>query len=82
MLTELSNAPRVVGAKQVRRALEAGLGLRVFLADDTDPRVSQPVADICEEKAIAVERGFTMEELGRACGISVGAAVAAMVTEE
>ena len=78
MLTELSNAPRVVGAKQVRRALEAGRGLRVFLAD----RVSQPVADICEEKAIAVERGFTMEELGRACGISVGAAVAAMVTEE
>ena len=49
MLTELSNAPRVVGAKQVRRALEAGRGLRVFLADDTDPRVSQPVADICEE---------------------------------
>ena len=41
MLTELSNAPRVVGAKQVRRALEAGRGLRVFLADDTDPRVSQ-----------------------------------------
>ena len=82
MLTELSNAPRVVGAKQVRRALEAGRGLRVFLADDTDPRVSQPVADICEEKAIAVERGFTMEELGRACGISVGVAVAAMVTEE
>ena len=27
--------------------------------------MSQPVADICEEKAIAVERGFTMEELGR-----------------
>lgn len=81
MLTELSNAPKVVGAKQVRRALEAGRALRVFLADDTDPLVSQPVAALCEEKSLPVEGGFTMEALGKACGISVGAAVAAVVTE-
>lgn len=81
MLTELSNAPKVVGAKQVRRAIEAGRALRVFLADDADPRVGQPVADLCGEKAVPVETGFTMEALGKACGIAVGAAVAALVAE-
>ena len=81
MLTELSNKAKVVGAKQVRRALEAGKALTVFLADDADPRVTGPIAEICAEKSVKVETAPSMKELGKACGISVGAAVAATVTE-
>ncbi len=81
MLTELSNKAKVVGAKQVRRALEAGRALTVFLAADADPRVTEPIAAACAEKGVKAETVPSMRELGKACGISVGAAVAAAVAE-
>lgn len=81
MLTELSNKAKVVGAKQVKRALEAGRVLTVFLASDADPRVTEPIAAQCAEKGVRAERVSSMRELGKVCGISVGAAVAASVME-
>lgn len=81
MLTELSNKAKVVGAKQVKRALGADLALTVFLASDADPRVTEPVAAQCAEKGVKAETVPTMKELGKACGISVGAAVAAALRE-
>ena len=35
MLSELKNSPKVVGVKQLRKALNRGELLRVFLASDT-----------------------------------------------
>ena len=81
MLTEFSNKVKVVGAKQVKRALEADRVLTVLLASDADPRVTGPIAQACAEKGVRVETVPTMGELGRACGIAVGAAVAAAVNE-
>ena len=37
MLKELENAAKVVGVKQVRRALANGQARRVYLAQDADP---------------------------------------------
>lgn len=79
MLTKLANGPKVVGAKQVKRALESGRAVTVFLASDADPRITEPVAALCAEmgkEAVAVP---SMKELGKACGIAVGSAVAAVV---
>jgi len=81
MLTKLSSGPKVVGAKQTRRALEAGKALTVFLAADADPRVTGPIAELCAEKGVDVVGECSMKELGRACGIAVGSAVAAVVAE-
>ena len=81
MLTELSAASKVVGVKQVRRAIESGRAQTVFLAADAEGRVTAPIAALCEEKGVEVATGFSMTDLGRACGISVGAAVAATVTD-
>lgn len=81
MLAELTNQAKVVGAKQVKRAVEAGTARKVFLAGDADPRVTEPIAALCGEKSVAVETVPSMRKLGRACGISVGAAVAAAVAE-
>lgn len=80
MLTQLSTQPKVVGAKQVRRALEAGRAVKVFLCDDADPRITQGVAELCAQKGVEQVTGVKMKELGKACGISVSAAVAAVVT--
>lgn len=79
MLTELTNQAKVVGAKQVRRAVEAGTARKVFLAGDADPRVIEPIAALCGEKGVEVESVPSMRELGRACGIAVGAAVTALL---
>ena len=80
MLTELTSKPKVVGAKQVRRALEGGRAVKVFVARDADPRVTEPVTAACADRGIEVCAGATMKEIGAACGIAVGSAVAAVVT--
>ena len=51
----------------------------LFLAEDADPRITQPVEALCAEKGVPVRRSGSMKELGRACGIAVGSAVAAVV---
>ena len=81
MLSELKQGARVAGVKQTRRAIEDGRAARVFLAEDADPRVTGPVEELCREKDIPVERVSQMKELGSACGIAVGSAVAALLHE-
>lgn len=67
---------RVVGVKQSRKAIREGRARRVYLADDADPAVTGPIAAECAAAGIPVETGKTMAQLGRACGIAVGAAAA------
>ena len=79
MLTDLKTAKKVTGAKQVTRALKHGSASRVFLAENADPRVTEPVQALCQEHGVEIETVPTMAELGTACGIAVGSAVAAMI---
>ena len=79
MLTELKTGPRVVGAKQTRRALQDGKALRVYLAEDADPRLTDPIRTECAALGVELVTVATMAELGRACGISVGAAAAGLL---
>ena len=79
MLSELKQGARGSGVTQTSRALEHGRAARVFLAEDADPRVTGPVEELCREKDIPVERVSQMKELGSACGIAVGSAVAALL---
>lgn len=79
MLDELKNAPRVVGAKQARRALMDGRARRIYVADNADPRVTEPIAQLGAERGVPVTQVPDMRQLGAACGISVGAAVAVLL---
>lgn len=79
MLTELATAAKVAGAKQTRRAIEGGKAKTVFLAADADPRIIEPIAALCAEKGVAIRTDYSMRELGAACGIAVGCAVAAIL---
>ncbi len=80
MLSELNVSNKVVGAKQVKRALNDGQARKVFVAGDADPRVTQPLAQLAVDKSVLVELVPAMQELGSACGIAVGSAAAAIVT--
>ena len=79
MLTELSAKNKIVGIKQLRKALRDGSAQKVFVAMDADPKLVQPICVSCREGGVPVEEVPTMAELGRACGIEVGAAVAALL---
>ena len=69
----------VVGAKQLKKAASAGRARYVFLAKDADPAVTEPLAELCRSRQIQTAWVRSMAELGRACGIEVGAAAAAVV---
>lgn len=70
---------KVVGLKQTRRALEKG-GVRVvYIAVDADSRLLQPIKEMCRLNQIQIEEISSMLELGKACGIKVGAAMAAVL---
>ena len=81
MLNELKNSPKVVGIKQLRKALSRGALLRIFLADNADPALTEPIAAQAEAQGVPVERVSTMKELGQACSIAVGAAAAGLLRE-
>ena len=81
MLNELKNSKKVVGIKQLRRALSRDELRRVFLAENADPALTEPLLALAEEKAVPVSRVATMRELGQACGISVGAAAAGLLKQ-
>ena len=78
-LPDLSKERLVVGVKQLRKALKNGRAQRVFLAENADPALTEPIALECEERQIEYTWVASMADLGRACGIEVGAAAAATV---
>ena len=79
MPDELTNSARVVGIKQVRRALNAGRVKRLYLAQDADPQLTRPLAEQAREQGVEAVWLGSMRELGSRCGIAVGAAVAAVI---
>ena len=79
MLDELKTQRKVVGIKQLRKALKDGLIVRAFIAENADPQLTQPIEDACKAANVELVPVPTMMELGRACGISVGAAAAGIL---
>ena len=76
---ELAKSKFVVGAKQLKKALQHGTAHRVFLACNADPAVTEPIAALCKQNHVDVAWVRSMTDLGHACGIEVGAAAAAAV---
>lgn len=66
----------VTGMKQVLRAVEAGKLKKVFVADDADAHIREKILSCCAEHGTEAVAVPSMKELGKACGISVGAACA------
>ena len=82
MLNELKNSPKVVGIKQLRKALSRGEVARVFLADDADPNLIEPLEQSARAAGGPVCHVAAMRELGQACSIAVGAAAAGQLKSE
>ena len=69
----------LVGTKQIRKALNAGKARKVFLAKNADPAITDLLETLCREKRVEYVWVKSMADLGKQCGIEVGAAAAALV---
>ena len=76
---DLAKSKVVVGAKQLKKALANGRAKCVFLAENADPAITEPLEELCIRGNIQINWVSSMADLGRACGIEVGAAAAAVV---
>ncbi len=72
---------KVVGSKQVTKAVEKGQAVAVVLARNAEDRVVAPLARLCENKSVEVVWVEDMVALGKACGIEVPTAAAAILAE-
>ena len=79
MLAELACHKVVVGTKQLRKALESGKATFVFLAQNADPAITEPIEAMCRQRNVDYAWVESKSQLGQACGIEVGAAAAAAV---
>ena len=79
-MPELSDAKKVVGLNQTKKAVNSGRAKMVFAAKDADGQFLLQVKRLCEGKSVPIDENMTMAELGSACRIDVGCAVCA-VTE-
>lgn len=71
-----NNGIRIVGMKQVLRALETESLLAVYLAGDAEAHIRERIESACRAHAVEIRPAPSMRELGEACGIDVGAACA------
>ena len=79
IVPDLTKQKIVVGSKQLKKAVTAGRARGVFLAENADPALTEPIAEMCSQQNIQITWVRSMAELGRSCGIEVGAAAAAVV---
>lgn len=80
-LKELEISHIIVGTKQLHKQLNRGGVCRVYLARNADPAITAPLEALCAKTGVEVLWVCSMQDLGRACGIDVGAAAAATVAQ-
>ncbi|UUZ82136.1 ribosomal L7Ae/L30e/S12e/Gadd45 family protein [Paenibacillus sp. P26] len=70
-----------IGTKQATRIVEQGKAAEVFVAKDADPRITIKMINLCKKMGVKITYVDSMKLLGKACGIEVGAAMAAVANE-
>lgn len=73
MLEVLKGSNKAIGIKQTLKAVENKTAKVVFIARDADEKVTGPLKELCISRSIEIIYADTMKQLGKACGIEVGA---------
>lgn len=73
------NGKKVIGIKQSIKAINNSEVDKVYIARDADEKLISPVRISAEQKSLEIIYIDTMKELGRLCGIQVGAATVVLL---
>lgn len=79
MIPKLQKGRKLVGTKQALKAVANDEVEAIFIAEDADTKVIQDLIRLCDEKNVEIYYVNSMKELGKACGIDVRAASAALL---
>lgn len=79
MLSKLQEGDKLIGVKQSVKAIKEKKASLVFIAEDASSHVTEPVCTLCKETGTEIIAVSSMRELGEACGIRVGSAVAVLL---
>lgn len=79
MPRRLRSTNKLVGAKQTLKALESNDVETIYVAKNANACVIDPVISLSQSKNVPIVYFDTMVELGQACKIDVGAAVASII---
>jgi large subunit ribosomal protein L7A len=72
---------KVTGIKQSTKSLKNGLGKTLYVAEDAEEQLTRTVIDLASLMGVEIVYIKTMKDLGRLCGIDVGAAVTLLLKE-
>ena len=78
-MQDLEGPYKLIGTKQVLRAVNEGKLKKAYIAKDSDADIREKLIAACNKQGIPYEEILSMLDLGRACGIEVGAAVAGVL---
>ncbi|ERI93020.1 hypothetical protein HMPREF1982_01955 [Clostridiales bacterium oral taxon 876 str. F0540] len=72
---------KVVGIKQSLKAINNGEVKSLYVASDADTKLIEPVLKLAQQNSLEVNYVKTMKDLGKLCGIDVGAATAVILKD-
>jgi len=79
LLDRIPLSRHLVGFKQACRAIRGKQVSVAFVALDCDPSIKNQVAELCRAEGVDCVEMYTMEKLGEACNIDVGASVVVLL---
>ena len=79
MLEELKSSNKAIGIKQTLKAVESNSAKVVFIAKDADEKIVGSLRELCLSNSVKLEYIDTMKQLGKACGIEVGASAVCLL---
>lgn len=79
MFDNIKSLKKAVGLKQTKKALINDEVNYLIIAKDADSRLLNDIQEICSQKEIQISYVDEMKQLGKMVGISVGAAVVAIL---
>lgn len=82
MLDRIKNSRKTVGIKQSLKAVENRTAKTLFIARDADEKVIENLIKQCDINSIDIVYVDSMKQLGKACGIEVNAAAAALLKDD
>lgn len=80
MILRLSGK-KAIGIKQTMKAVKNSNALKVYVAKDVEKKFTSAIEQLCLEEELQLEYVNTSKELGKLCGIDVGAAACAILKE-
>ncbi|MBQ0125347.1 MAG: ribosomal L7Ae/L30e/S12e/Gadd45 family protein [Clostridiales bacterium] len=69
----------VAGVTQSKKLIKSSSVKIAYVASDAEQKITGMMADICREFNVELDNSYTLEQLGRMCGIDVNCAACVLL---